>query len=141
QGGTGAQWTGWGRRTRPPRGPSGCGCRRRLSGSRRGVRPSTVVCLPGRERPLWAVSLLWRSLMKLGALMLVLGVRVPGTGLSQPPACFPLGPSRGPLPVDVEVAQVRTDGALVWILLAYHNPTATPLHLGLHQWANACTQL
>jgi hypothetical protein len=50
-------------------------------------------------------------------------------------------PSRAPLPVDVKVAEVRTEGPLVWILLAYHNPTATPLHLGLQQWANACTQL
>ena len=43
--------------------------------------------------------------------------------------------------MDVEAVQVRPEGALVWVILAYHNPTATPLHLGLHQWANACTQL
>jgi hypothetical protein len=43
--------------------------------------------------------------------------------------------------VDVEATQVRTEGALVWILLTYHNPTATPLHLSLQQWVNACTQL
>jgi len=43
--------------------------------------------------------------------------------------------------VDVDAFQVRPEGALVWVVLAYHNPTATPLHIGLHQWANACTQL
>jgi hypothetical protein len=43
--------------------------------------------------------------------------------------------------VDVEVTEVRTEGSLVWILLTYHNPTTTPLHLGLQQWTNACTQL
>jgi hypothetical protein len=79
--------------------------------------------------------------MKLAALVLVLMLGLPGTVISRPPACFPIRPSRAPLPVDVKAAEVRTEGPLVWILLAYHNPTATPLHLGLQQWANACTQL
>ena len=79
--------------------------------------------------------------MKLAALVLVLMLGLPETVISRPPACFPIRPSRAPLPVDVEATQVRTEGPLVWILLTYHNPTAMPLHLGLQQWANACTQL
>ena len=77
----------------------------------------------------------------LSALVLLLGLALPSPALSPPPACRPLRPSRAPLPVAVEVTQVRAEGALVWIILAYHNRTATPLHLGLQQWANACTQL
>ena len=79
--------------------------------------------------------------MKLAALVLVLGLGLPGTVIARPPVCFPIRPSRAPLPVDVEATQVRTEGPLVWILLTYHNPTATPLHLSLQQWVNACTQL
>ena len=80
-------------------------------------------------------------MMKLAALVLVLALGLPGTVISHPPACFPIPRSRAPLPVDVEATEVRTEGPLVWILLTYHNPTAMPLHLGLQQWANACTQL
>jgi hypothetical protein len=79
--------------------------------------------------------------MKFFALVLLLGLGLPGIALSQAPACFPLRPSRARPPVDVDAFQVRPEGALVWVVLAYHNPTATPLHIGLHQWANACTQL
>lgn len=80
-------------------------------------------------------------MMKLATLVLVLALGLPGTVLSRPPACFPIPQSRAPLPVDVEATEVRTEGLLVWVLLTYHNPTPTPLHLGLQQWANACTQL
>ena len=69
--------------------------------------------------------------MKLAAVVLVLMLGLPGTVISRPPACFPIRPSRAPLPVDVKAAEVRSEGPLVWVLLAYHNPTATPLHLGL----------
>ena len=79
--------------------------------------------------------------MKPSVLALLLGCALTCTAVAQPPACFPPRPSRAPLPVDVEAVQVRAEGALVWVILAYHNPTATPLHLGLSQWANACTQL
>jgi hypothetical protein len=79
--------------------------------------------------------------MKPAVLALFLGCVLACTAVAQPPACVPPRPLRARLPVDVEAVQVRAEGALVWIILAYHNPTATPLHLGLHQWANACTQL
>jgi hypothetical protein len=36
---------------------------------------------------------------------------------------------------------VRTEGAFVLVNLAYANPTATPLTIGLQPWANARTQL
>jgi hypothetical protein len=80
-------------------------------------------------------------MMKLSALVLLVGLALPGPAVAQPPACFPLRPPRVPLLVDVDAVQVRTEGALVWLMLAYHNPTTTPLHIGLRQWPNACTQL
>ena len=45
------------------------------------------------------------------------------------------------LRVDVERLQTTPDGLYVLVTLAYHNPTATPRTIGLHQWANAHTQL
>jgi len=36
---------------------------------------------------------------------------------------------------------VRIEGVFVLVILAYHNTTATPLSIGLQQWANAKTQL
>ena len=48
---------------------------------------------------------------------------------------------RPPLPVDVKALHLRIDGAFVLVVLAYYNPTATPLTIGLQQWANAFTQL
>ena len=81
------------------------------------------------------------KLAVLAVLALLLGLTLPGTAVTQPPACFPPTPTRARLPVDVDAFQVRPEGAFVWVVLAYHNPTATPLYIGLHQWANACTQL
>jgi hypothetical protein len=46
-----------------------------------------------------------------------------------------------PLRVDVEGLQTTLDGLYVLVTLAYHNPTATPRTIGLHQWANAHTRL
>jgi hypothetical protein len=79
-------------------------------------------------------------LMTLSALALLLGLALPGLA-AQLPACMPQQGPDAPFPANIEAPQVHTEGLLVWILLAYHNPTATPLHIGLHQWANACTQL
>ncbi len=45
------------------------------------------------------------------------------------------------LQVDVEGLQTTPDGLYVLVTLASHNPTATPHTIGLHQWANAHTQL
>jgi len=68
--------------------------------------------------------------MKPYALAIILGLTL--TASAQP---------RQPLPVDVEAFHVRTEGAFVLVILAYHNPTATPLAIGLQQWANAFTHL
>ncbi len=48
---------------------------------------------------------------------------------------------RQPLSVNVEALHVRTVGAFVLVMLAYHNPTTTPLTIGLQQWVNAFTHL
>jgi hypothetical protein len=79
-------------------------------------------------------------LLTLSALALLLGLALPGRA-AQLPACFLERRHHDRAPVSIEAPQVRTEGPLVWVLLAYHNPTATPLHIGLQQWANACTQL
>jgi hypothetical protein len=63
------------------------------------------------------------------------------------PACAPLRPftssppARPPLPVAMDGVTVQTEGAFVLVRLAYTNPTATPLTIGLQQWANARTHL
>src|SRR5690242_9595269 len=79
-------------------------------------------------------------LLTLAALALLLGLALPSLA-AQSPACVLDRRSHASIPVTIEAPQVRTEGALVWVLLAYHNPTATPLHIGLQQWVNACTQL
>jgi len=62
-------------------------------------------------------------------------------------ACAPLPPFtastpvRTPWPVAIDGITVRTEGAFVLVSLAYANPTATPLTIGLQQWANARTHL
>ena len=68
--------------------------------------------------------------MKPYALAIILGLTL--TASAQP---------RQPLPVNVEALHVRTEGAFVLVILAYHNPSATPLTIGLQQWANAFTRL
>ena len=45
------------------------------------------------------------------------------------------------LQVDAAGLQTTPDGLYVLVTLTYHNPTATPRTIGLHQWANAHTQL
>ena len=50
-------------------------------------------------------------------------------------------PARPPVPVAIDGVTVRTEGAFVLVSLAYANPTATPLTIGLRPWANAHTQL
>src|SRR5262249_22112567 len=45
------------------------------------------------------------------------------------------------LRVDGEGLQTTPDGLYVLVTLTYHNPTATPRTIGLHQWANAHTRL
>ena len=50
-------------------------------------------------------------------------------------------PARPPIPVAIDGVTVRTEGAFVLVSLAYANPTATPLTIGLQPWANARTQL
>jgi len=62
---------------------------------------------------------------------------------AQPPQPATLISTKGvtPLPVAVEGLQVRIEGVFVLVILAYHNTTATPLSIGLQQWANAKTQL
>jgi len=45
------------------------------------------------------------------------------------------------LQVDAAGLQTTPDGLYVLVTLTYHNPTATPRIIGLHQWANAHTQL
>jgi hypothetical protein len=50
-------------------------------------------------------------------------------------------PARPPVPVAIDSVTVRTEGAFVLVSLAYANPTATPLTIGLQPWANARTQL
>jgi len=70
--------------------------------------------------------------MKPYALAIILCLVLTLTVLAQP---------RQPLPVDVEALHVRTEGAFVLVVLSYHNPAATPLAIGLQQWANAFTHL
>ena len=82
--------------------------------------------------------------MKALALSLIVGLA--GAILiasAQPPQPATLIPTKGitPLPMTVEGLQVRVEGAFVLVTLAYHNTTATPLSIGLQQWANATTQL
>ena len=62
---------------------------------------------------------------------------------AQPPQPATLIDTKGvtPLPVAVEGLQVRIEGAFVLIILAYSNTTATPISIGLQQWANATTRL
>ena len=62
---------------------------------------------------------------------------------AQPPQPATLISTKGvtSLPVAVEGLQVRIEGAFVLVILAYHNTTATPISIGLQQWANAKTQL
>ena len=62
---------------------------------------------------------------------------------AQSPQPATLIPTKGvtPLPVAVEGLQVRVEGAFVLVTLAYHNTAATPLSIGLQQWANARTNL
>jgi hypothetical protein len=62
---------------------------------------------------------------------------------AQPPQPATLSPAKGvpPLPIAVEGLQVRIEGVFVLVILAYHNTTATPLSIGLQQWANARTHL
>ena len=50
-------------------------------------------------------------------------------------------PARPPVPVVIDGVTVRTEGAFVLVSLAYANPTATPLTIGLQPWASARTQL
>ena len=50
-------------------------------------------------------------------------------------------PDNTPLPVAIESVDVRTEGAFALVSLTYHNATATPLSVGLQQWANARTRL
>jgi hypothetical protein len=50
-------------------------------------------------------------------------------------------PARPPVPVAIDRVTVRTEGAFVLVSLAYANPTATPLTIGLQPWASARTQL
>lgn len=45
------------------------------------------------------------------------------------------------LRVDVEGPRTTPDGLYVLVTLTYHNPTATPRTIGLHQWANTHNQL
>ena len=52
-------------------------------------------------------------------------------------ACAP----RPPVPVAIDGVTVRTEGAFVLVSLAYANPTATPLTIGLQPRANARTHL
>lgn len=52
-------------------------------------------------------------------------------------ACAP----RPPVPVAIDGVTVRTEGAFVLVSLAYANPTATPLIIGLQPRANARTHL
>ena len=70
--------------------------------------------------------------MKPYALAIILCLILSLTVLAQP---------RQPLSVDVEALHLRTEGAFVLVILAYHNPVATPLAIGLQQWANAFTHL
>ena len=81
--------------------------------------------------------------MKPYALAIILCLTLIHTALAQPPPPPPTKPTRHftPLPVDVEVLHVRLEGAFVLVTLAYHNTTATPLSIGLQQWANAFTRL
>jgi len=81
--------------------------------------------------------------MKLYALAIILCLALTLTVSAQPaqPTSANSTQHFAPLPVDVEVLHVRTEGAFVLIILAYHNTTATPLTIGLQQWANAFTRL
>jgi hypothetical protein len=62
---------------------------------------------------------------------------------AQPPHPATLLARKGgpPLPLVVEAREVRIEGAFVLVILAYHNPTATPLSIGLQPWGNATTRL
>ena len=62
---------------------------------------------------------------------------------AQPPQPATLLATQGvsPLPLAVEGLQVRIEGAFVLVMLAYHNPTATPIAIGLQPWPNATTHL
>jgi hypothetical protein len=65
------------------------------------------------------------------------------TASAQSPQPAILTPTKGvtALPVAVEGLEVRVEGTFVLVTLAYHNATATPLSIGLQQWANAMTGL
>jgi hypothetical protein len=62
---------------------------------------------------------------------------------AQPPQPATLLAKKGvpPLPLAVEAHEVRIEGAFVLVILAYHNPTATPMSIGLQPWGNATTRL
>jgi len=81
--------------------------------------------------------------MKPYALTIILCLTLACTVLAQPPQPTPTNPTQHftPLHVDVELLHVRPAGAFVLVMLAYHNTTATPLTIGLQQWANAFTHL